>query len=139
MGCVGCVLHATRVLIQTARKDLLSMDFENILKYFRVTLPRKFLTQEDCNNFFRRMMSFKVSVTPCNMSRYSVVHVTSLCCTCHVTLLYMSHHSVIHVMSLCCTCHVTLLYMSRDSVVLVMSLDCTFLSLMLAFRLTKRN
>jgi len=45
---------------QTAKKELLLLDFEGILKYFRVTLPRKFLTQEECNHFFRRMAAFKV-------------------------------------------------------------------------------
>jgi hypothetical protein len=54
------MFQAALALLKIARKDLLAMDFENILKYFRVTLPRKFLTPEDCNNFFRKMNGFKV-------------------------------------------------------------------------------
>lgn len=37
------------------------MDFEGILNYFRVSLPKKFQTEADCQLLFHTMFSFKVS------------------------------------------------------------------------------
>ena len=48
-------------LSQIARKDLLGFDFEGILNYFRVGLPKKFQTEADCQLLFQTMFSFKVS------------------------------------------------------------------------------
>jgi hypothetical protein len=33
-------------LLKVSRKDLLALDFEGILKYFRVQLPKRFRTEE---------------------------------------------------------------------------------------------
>ena len=46
--------------MQTSRKDLLSLDFEGIMKHFRVHLPKKFTTDEDCVNLFQTIDSMKV-------------------------------------------------------------------------------
>ncbi len=47
--------------MQIASNDLLSLDFEGILNYFRVSLPKKFQTEEDATELFRQMKLFKVS------------------------------------------------------------------------------
>ena len=47
--------------IQIARKDLLALDFEGILNYFRVSLPKKFQSEDDCQLLFDTMFSFKVT------------------------------------------------------------------------------
>lgn len=53
---------STLVLLcmQISRKDLLSLDFEGIMKYFRVHLPKKFTTDEECVHFFQTIDSMKV-------------------------------------------------------------------------------
>lgn len=48
-------------LLQIAKKDLLSLDFEGILNYFRVSLPKKFQTEDDCQLLFQNMLNFKVT------------------------------------------------------------------------------
>ena len=37
------------------------MDFEGILNFFRVTLPRKFQSEEECKGLFQTMSTYKVS------------------------------------------------------------------------------
>lgn len=49
------------VFLQIASNDLLSLDFEGILNYFRVSLPKKFQNEEDAAELFRQMKQFKVS------------------------------------------------------------------------------
>ena len=46
--------------MQISRKDLLSIDFEGIMKYFRVHLPKKFTTDEECVHLFQIVESMKV-------------------------------------------------------------------------------
>ena len=53
-----CMSLKTYVL-QISRKDLLSHDFEGIMKYFRVHLPKKFTSDEDCGNLFQTIDSMK--------------------------------------------------------------------------------
>ena len=45
-----------------AKKDLLQLPFEGILKYFRVSLPRRFISEDEQNNFMNVVMSYKVSI-----------------------------------------------------------------------------
>ena len=45
--------------MQMSRKDLLSLDFEGILNYFRVSLPKKFQSEEECQQLFHVVFSFK--------------------------------------------------------------------------------
>ena len=37
------------------------LDFEGILNYFRVSLPKKFQSDEDCQLLFNTMLTFKVN------------------------------------------------------------------------------
>eukprot|EP00731_Ephydatia_muelleri_P024370 Em0016g641a len=48
-------------LLKTARKDLLLLDFEGILNYFRVSLPKKFSTDAECNRLFQLLKNSKVT------------------------------------------------------------------------------
>ena len=52
--------HCVYVL-QVSRKELMGMDFEGILNFFRVTLPRKFQSEEECKGLFQTMSTYKVS------------------------------------------------------------------------------
>ena len=46
---------------QISRKELLALDFEGILGFFRVSLPKKFQSEEDCQLLFDTMFTFKVN------------------------------------------------------------------------------
>ena len=43
-----------------SRKDLTSLDFEGILKYFRVSLPKKYRSEENVRQLFKLATSLKV-------------------------------------------------------------------------------
>ena len=36
----------------------MALDFEGILNYFRVSLPRKFIPEEECKQLFRNISSY---------------------------------------------------------------------------------
>ncbi|XP_014674299.1 PREDICTED: rab GTPase-activating protein 1-like [Priapulus caudatus] len=46
---------------KTSRKDLLALDFEGILKYFRVSLPKKYRTEEHARELLQVAMGLKKS------------------------------------------------------------------------------
>ena len=46
---------------QTSRKDLLALDFEGVLKYFRVQLPKKFRTEEATSELMQTAINTKVN------------------------------------------------------------------------------
>ena len=48
-------------LFQISRKDLLSHDFEGVLKYFRVQLPKRFRTEEAAVELMQTAVALKVS------------------------------------------------------------------------------
>ena len=48
---------------QLTQKDLLALDFEGILNYFRVSLPRKISSEDECKLLFDTAYSFKVRET----------------------------------------------------------------------------
>ena len=43
-----------------SKKDLLNLDFEGILKYFRVTLPKKYRNKDAAHQLFKLATSIKV-------------------------------------------------------------------------------
>ncbi|CAG2062121.1 unnamed protein product [Timema podura] len=47
-------------IIQMCKKDLLTLDFESILKYFRVSLPKKCRNEEVARQLMRIATSLKV-------------------------------------------------------------------------------
>eukprot|EP00117_Sycon_ciliatum_P035215 scpid28342/ scgid26743/ Rab GTPase-activating protein 1; GAP and centrosome-associated protein; Rab6 GTPase-activating protein GAPCenA len=48
-------------LLKIAKAELLALDFEGILKYFRVQLPKKFSTEEQAARLLRQVVSTKIS------------------------------------------------------------------------------
>lgn len=42
------------------KKDLLQLDFEGILKYFRVSLPKRCRTEEGANSIMKMACNIKV-------------------------------------------------------------------------------
>ncbi len=48
-------------LLRTSRRDLLGLDFEGTLKFFRVTLPKRFRSPEACNDLINMAVAAKVS------------------------------------------------------------------------------
>jgi hypothetical protein len=49
-------------LLKASRRDLLALDFEGVLKYFRVHLPKKYKTEEAARELLQTAISMKVSV-----------------------------------------------------------------------------
>lgn len=47
-------------LLRISRSILLSLDFEGTLKYFRVTLPKRFRSREACDQLISMACSTKV-------------------------------------------------------------------------------
>lgn len=43
-----------------SKKDLLALDFEGILKYFRVTLPKKYRSEKNARDLLSAAISIKV-------------------------------------------------------------------------------
>lgn len=52
--------YSSIYLSQLTQKDLLALDFEGILNYFRVSLPRKISSEDECKLLFDTAYSFKV-------------------------------------------------------------------------------
>ncbi|XP_006818230.1 rab GTPase-activating protein 1-like [Saccoglossus kowalevskii] len=48
-------------LLKTSRKDLTALDFEGTLKYFRVTLPKKYRTEENARELLHLAVTTKLS------------------------------------------------------------------------------
>lgn len=43
-----------------SKKDLLALDFEGILKYFRVTLPKKYRSEKNARDLLTAAINIKV-------------------------------------------------------------------------------
>ncbi|VDD75833.1 unnamed protein product [Mesocestoides corti] len=50
-------------LLKVSRRDLLGLDFEGTLKFFRVTLPKRFRSREACDQLIFTASTAKVSAT----------------------------------------------------------------------------
>lgn len=48
-------------LLKISRKDLLALDFEGVLKYFRVQLPKRFRTEEATKELIQTAVGLKIS------------------------------------------------------------------------------
>jgi Rab GTPase-activating protein 1 len=46
--------------VKTSRRDLLALDFEGVLKYFRVQLPKKYKSEEAARDLLNMAVSMKV-------------------------------------------------------------------------------
>lgn len=64
-----CCIEVSLYILQVSRRELMGLDFEGILNFFRVTLPRKFQSEEECKSLFQTMSAFKVSFIIINFNR----------------------------------------------------------------------
>lgn len=49
-------------LKQASRRELIQMDFEAILKYFRVSMPKKYLDEDEYKKLITSALSFRVRI-----------------------------------------------------------------------------
>ena len=63
-----CCIEVSLYVLQVSRRELMGLDFEGILNFFRVTLPRKFQSEEECKSLFQTMSAFKVSFIILNLN-----------------------------------------------------------------------
>ncbi|VDO82181.1 unnamed protein product [Heligmosomoides polygyrus] len=57
---MNTIFHISLALLHDAAADLLQLDFEGALKYFRVTLPRKYRTEANAKALIHRAVEFKL-------------------------------------------------------------------------------
>ncbi|XP_042874491.1 rab GTPase-activating protein 1-like isoform X2 [Penaeus japonicus] len=57
---IDSVFQVALALLQMSKKELLSSDFEGILKYFRVSLPKKYRNEDTARQLFKLATSLKV-------------------------------------------------------------------------------
>ncbi|CAB3410123.1 unnamed protein product [Caenorhabditis bovis] len=57
---MNTIFHISLALLQDAMTDLLQLDFEGTLKYFRVSLPRKYRTEAATKALIRKAVNFKL-------------------------------------------------------------------------------
>lgn len=55
------IFNVALALLKVSRKDLLALDFEGVLKYFRVQLPKRFRTEEATAELMQTAVSSKVN------------------------------------------------------------------------------
>ncbi|XP_038046522.1 rab GTPase-activating protein 1-like isoform X2 [Patiria miniata] len=55
------VFNIAIALLKAAKKELLGQDFEGVLKYFRVTLPKRYRTEESAQELMQSALSTKIS------------------------------------------------------------------------------
>ncbi|KAI6209759.1 hypothetical protein M3Y96_00254700 [Aphelenchoides besseyi] len=58
---INTIFHVALALLQDSKNDLLMLDFEGILKYFRVTLPRKYRTETAARALINDAVKLKIS------------------------------------------------------------------------------
>ncbi|EPB78677.1 TBC domain protein [Ancylostoma ceylanicum] len=57
---MNTIFHISLALLHDAAADLIQLDFEGALKYFRVTLPRKYRTEANAKALIHRAVEFKL-------------------------------------------------------------------------------
>lgn len=57
---VGLALQVALGLLSMARKDLLALNFEGILKYFRVQLPKRYRNEVAARQLMKLSTSYKL-------------------------------------------------------------------------------
>ena len=57
------IFQVALALLSLSKKDLLALDFEGVLKYFRVSLPKKFRTEENGKHLLRTAVAIKIKVS----------------------------------------------------------------------------
>lgn len=57
---MNTIFHISLALLKAGKKDLLQLDFEGALKYFRVSLPRRFRTEPAAKDLIQQAIKIKV-------------------------------------------------------------------------------
>lgn len=58
---MGVIFQVALGLLKASRRELIQMDFEDILKYFRVSMPKKYLDEEEYKKLINSALSFRVT------------------------------------------------------------------------------
>ena len=58
---MNTIFHISLALLQDSKKELLGSDFEGILKFFRVNLPRKYRTENNAKELIHAAVKLKIS------------------------------------------------------------------------------
>ncbi|CAD5234344.1 unnamed protein product [Bursaphelenchus xylophilus] len=58
---INTIFHVAVALLQDTKMDLLRLDFEGILKYFRVTLPRRYRSEAVAKELIAKAVNLKIS------------------------------------------------------------------------------
>ncbi|XP_077987188.1 rab GTPase-activating protein 1-like [Glandiceps talaboti] len=58
---VNTLFNVALALLKTSKRDLLALDFEGALKYFRVTLPKKYRAEENAKELLHIAVTTKLS------------------------------------------------------------------------------
>uniref|UniRef100_A0A7E4ZY60 PID domain-containing protein n=1 Tax=Panagrellus redivivus TaxID=6233 RepID=A0A7E4ZY60_PANRE len=58
---VNTIFHISLALLQDSKKELLQLDFEGVLKYFRVALPRRYRTESNAKDLIHNAVKLKIS------------------------------------------------------------------------------
>ncbi|CAD5229473.1 unnamed protein product [Bursaphelenchus okinawaensis] len=58
---INTIFHVAVALLQDTKSDLLRLDFEGILKYFRVTLPRRYRSEAVAKELIVKAVNLKIS------------------------------------------------------------------------------
>ncbi|KAK0390326.1 hypothetical protein QR680_019302 [Steinernema hermaphroditum] len=58
---MNTIFHISLALLNDSKKDLLQLDFEGALKYFRVALPRKYRTENSAKELIHSAVKLKIS------------------------------------------------------------------------------
>lgn len=56
------IFQVALALLTISKKDLLALDFEGVLKYFRVSLPKKFRAEENGKILLKTAVGIKIKV-----------------------------------------------------------------------------
>uniref|UniRef100_A0A914W7E3 Beta-hexosaminidase A n=1 Tax=Plectus sambesii TaxID=2011161 RepID=A0A914W7E3_9BILA len=58
---INTIFHISLALLRASKKDLLQLDFEGVLKYFRVALPRKYRTESNAKELIHQAVKLRLS------------------------------------------------------------------------------
>ena len=58
-GLNSFIIHH-HLILQASRRELIQMDFEAILKYFRISMPKKYLDEEEYKKLVNSALGFRV-------------------------------------------------------------------------------
>jgi Rab GTPase-activating protein 1 len=63
-------------LLKQSQKDLLSLDFEGVLKYFRVNLPKKYRNESSLKDLIQAWLQIRGKISDKKLKKYEKMHLT---------------------------------------------------------------